>query len=170
MKAEERRSRLLEMLKEESKPLSGSTLADALGISRQSVVQDIAVLKADGHDIISTNRGYLLKVNTLIERVFKVRHSSEQTEDELTRIVALGGRIVDVFVWHRVYGRIVAPLNINTRRDVEAFMDGIKSGKSTELMHITAGYHYHTVRADSIDCLDRIGEMLRERGYEAPGM
>ena len=167
MKSEERRNKIIGLLIAENAPVSGSDLAAKLGISRQSIVQDIAVLKASGHEILSTNRGYLIKSNPNIERVFKVRHTSEQTADELRRIVELGGMVVDVFVWHRVYGRIVAPLNIRSLRDVEVFMDGIKSGKSTELMHITAGYHYHTVRAETEEILDSIGAMLKERQYTA---
>ena len=36
-------------------------------------------------------------------------------------------------------------------------------------MHITGGYHYHTVRADSEEILDRIQTELRKRNYIAPG-
>ena len=165
MKAEERRNKIIGMLIAENAPVSGSALSARLGISRQSIVQDIAVLKAAGHEILSTNRGYIIKSNPHIERVFKVRHTSEQTEDELTRIVELGGIVVDVFVWHRVYGKIVAPLNIRSTKDIATFMEGIKSGKSTELMHITAGYHYHTVRAESDETLDCIRAMLKDRQY-----
>lgn len=168
MKAEERRNKILNMLIAEDEPISGSRLARQLGTSRQSIVQDVALLKAGGHEILATNRGYLLKNNTRIERTFKVRHTSEQTQDELSRIVSLGGTVVDVFVWHKVYGKIVAPLNIRSHRDIETFMEGIKSGKSTELMHITAGYHYHTVRAETEETLDRIFEMLKERQYSVP--
>lgn len=167
MKSEDRRNKIISILIAENAPVSGSELSARLGISRQSIVQDIAVLKAAGHEILSTNRGYVIKSNPHIERVFKVRHTSEQTEDELTRIVELGGIIVDVFVWHRVYGKIVAPLNIRSNKDIATFMEGIKSGKSTELMHVTAGYHYHTVRAESDVALDRIREMLKERQYIA---
>jgi transcriptional regulator of NAD metabolism len=47
-------------------------------------------------------------------------------------------------------------------------MDGIKSGKSKELMHITEGYHYHTVRADSEETLDKIEAALDEKAYIVP--
>ena len=35
-------------------------------------------------------------------------------------------------------------------------------------MNITGGYHYHTVRAEKEDILDRIEEVLSEKGYIAP--
>ena len=76
--------------------------------------------------------------------------------------------VVDVFVWHRAYGKISAPLNISTMKSVERFMEDIKSGKSRELMNITDGYHYHTVRADSETALDVIEKLLENKGYLAP--
>ena len=168
MKAEERRKEIVNILMSESKPVSGSKLSDRLHASRQSIVQDIAILRAEGYDILSMHHGYVMQSSPLIERVFKVRHTSEETIDELSSIIALGGTIVDVFVWHKVYGRIEAKLNIFSQRGIEMFMEGIKSGKSSELMHITSGYHYHTVRADSEAILDRIEEMLESKKYIAP--
>lgn len=168
MKAEERRKEIVNILMSESKPVSGSNLSNVLNASRQSIVQDIAILRAEGYDILSMHHGYVIQSSPLIERVFKVRHTSEETIDELSSIVALGGTIVDVFVWHKVYGRIEAKLNIFSQRGIEMFAEGIKSGKSTELMHITSGYHYHTVRADSEEILDRIEKMLENKKYIAP--
>ncbi len=97
-----------------------------------------------------------------------MHHTTEQTEDELNLIVDLGGTVVDVFVWHKVYGRVVAKLNIFSRLHVNQFIDGVRTGKSSELMNITGGYHYHTVRAESEEILDKIGKFLEERGYIAP--
>jgi len=168
MKAEERRKEIVNILMSESKAVSGSELSDRLHASRQSIVQDIAILRAEGYDILSMHQGYVIKTAPLIERIFKVRHTSNETEDELSSIVSLGGTVVDVFVWHKVYGRIEANLNIFSLHGVDKFMDGIKSGKSTELMHITSGYHYHTVRADSEEILDRIERMLEEKNYIVP--
>ena len=167
MRAEERRKEIVARLMASSEAISGGALSARLGVSRQIIVQDIAVLKAQGFDILSTHQGYVIKASPLIEREFKVRHTSDETEDELSHIVALGGAVVDVFVWHKVYGRIGASLNIFSKRDVDAFMEGIRSGKSTELMHITDGYHYHTVRAESKEALDAIAAMLQRKGYLA---
>ena len=149
MKVATRRKALIEFLLSEKNPVSGDKLAEKYGVSRQIIVQDISALKTSGYEIISTNRGYIVQGTPLSTRVFKVRHTSAQTEDELNLIVSLGGTVVDVFVWHKVYGKVEANLNIFSERSIAQFMDGIKSGKSKELMHITEGYHYHTVRADS---------------------
>ena len=81
----------------------------------------------------------------------------------------LGGTIVDVFVWHKVYGKVSAQLNIFSRLHVKQFIEDVRTGKSTELMNITGGYHYHTVRADSDEILDKIEKQLSIKGYIAPG-
>lgn len=168
MKAEVRRKELVSLLMSDEGPISGGILSEKLGVSRQIIVGDIAILKAAGYDIISTHRGYVLGKTPLAERVFKVKHTTEETEDELSRIVDLGGTVVDVFVWHKVYGRIDAKLNIFSRYHIDKFIEGVRTGKSTELMNITGGYHYHTVSAESEEILDRIERSLNERGYIVP--
>ena len=168
MKASERRKLLITLLLNSREPLSGGELAEKFGVSRQIIVGDIAVLRASGYEIISTHHGYIVKESPLVERVFKVRHSKEQTEDELSLIVGLGGTVVDVFVWHKVYGKLEAKLNIFSDMHIRQFIEGVRSGKSTELMNITGGYHYHTVRAESEEILDSIYSVLQERGYIVP--
>jgi transcriptional regulator of NAD metabolism len=51
---------------------------------------------------------------------------------------------------------------------VKQFIEGVRTGKSIELMNITGGYHYHTVRADTDECLEKINQALEARGYIAP--
>lgn len=168
MKADNRRKEIVAILMSEQKPISGGELSNRLGVSRQIIVQDVSVLKGLGYDILSTHSGYIMYTSPLIERVFKVKHATEQTEDELNSIVDLGGMVADVFVWHKVYGKISAKLNIFSRLNVKQFIEGVRSGKSSELMNITSGYHYHTVRADSEEILDKIKAILDEKGYTAP--
>lgn len=168
MKAAERRKAIVNLLLSEQTAISGSTLSEHFGVSRQIIVRDITILKNSGYDILSTHNGYLIHKSPLKERVFKLHHTTKQTEDELNLIVDLGGTVVDVFVWHKVYGRVVAKLNIFSRLNVKQFIEGIRTGKSSELMNITGGYHYHTVRAESGEILDKIENALKERGYIAP--
>lgn len=168
MRANDRRKAIVNLLLSSTEAISGGKLSEEFGVSRQIIVQDITVLKGSGYDILSTHNGYIIRKSPLKERVFKVYHTTQQTEDELTTIVNLGGTVVDVFVWHKVYGKMVAPLNIFSPMHVKQFIEGVRSGKSTELMNITGGYHYHTVRAESEEILDKIGKTLDEKGYIAP--
>lgn len=169
MKTAERRNAMANFLLAEDKAVSGGELSEKFGVSRQIIVQDITVLKGLGYDILSTHNGYIIQKSPLKERVLKLHHTTEQTEDELSLIVRLGGTVVDVFVWHKVYGKMEAKLNIFSDLHVKQFIEGVRTGKSTELMNITGGYHYHTIRAESEEVLDQIEKVLEERGYIAPG-
>lgn len=60
MSGEKRRDRLLQYLQEHDKPVSGTELAKEFGVSRQVIVQDIALLRTGHVKIIATNRGYLV--------------------------------------------------------------------------------------------------------------
>lgn len=165
MTGTERRTKIVELIQNSEKPLSGTALAKQCDVSRQVIVQDIALIRASGYDIISTNRGYIIQEPLVRERVFKVNHTDEQLEEELYSIIDLGGTVVNVMVNHRVYGHMEAELRINSRRKVEAFMEDIRSGKSSPLKNITSNYHYHKVAADSEDTLDLIEEALRQKHF-----
>ena len=158
---------LLQIISEADKPTSGGTLAEALGVSRQVIVQDIALLRANGEKISSTPQGYIAEKTHLFSRVFKVNHTDEQVFDELSLIVDYGAVVKDVFVYHRVYGVVRAQMNIRSRYDIEKYVSGMKSGNSSLLKNITSGYHYHTVLADSREILDIIENRLWEEGFLA---
>ncbi len=167
MEGSERRQKIIDILKSSSEPLSGTALATRMKVSRQVIVQDIALLRATDKNIISTNKGYMFfepdthKKN----RIFYVRHTDAQMADELNTIVDNGGKVLDVIVEHNIYGQITVDLRISTRRDVREFMDKIGSDKSRPLNLITDGYHYHTVAADSEEDLDNIEKELLSKGY-----
>lgn len=168
MKAAERRKKLIQIVMSEKQAISGSKLSELLGVSRQIIVQDVSALKADGYDILSTHAGYIVNGTPLKERVYKVFHTGEQTERELTTIIDLGGTVADVFVWHKVYGKMSATLNISSRYHIAQFIEGVRTGKSSELMNITGGYHYHTVLAESEDILDSIEQALKLENFIVP--
>lgn len=168
MKAADRRKAIANLLLSSTEAISGGKLSEEFGVSRQIIVQDITVLKGSGYDIISTHNGYIIQKSPLKERVFKVYHTTEETEDELNTIINLCGTVVDVFVWHKVYGKMTAPLNIFSSLHIKQFIEGVRSGKSIELMNITGGYHYHTVRAESEPILDEIEQALKAKNYIAP--
>ncbi len=164
-----RRARIVEALAAASGPLSGTALAEKCGVSRQVVVQDVALLRERGEKIVSTNRGYVLLADAPARptRLFKCRHTAEQAADELTCVVDLGGRVEDVFVNHRVYGVVSSTLGVGSRRDVERFVAELASGVSAPLLEVTSGYHFHHVSAASEEILDEVERALDARGYLA---
>lgn len=167
MTGEQRREAIIEILRKSDKPVSGTYLAKKLQVSRQVIVQDIALLRAKSIDIQSTHRGYIAHTRTEFVRIFKVKHEDDEVEKELSLIVDLGGYIEDVFVYHKVYNVVKAELKINSRRDIQNYLKELKSGHSSLLKNVTSGYHYHTVKAKSLEILDEIQEELAKAGFLA---
>lgn len=168
MKGEERRNKIIQIISTSDTPISGHELSKMLDVSRQVIVQDIAILRANGYSIISTNKGYIIGVgNNNYARVYKVRHTDDEVEKELSLIVDLGGQVKDVFIYHKAYGVVRADMNIKSRRDIKQYMDVIESGNSSYLSNITSGYHYHTIVAESEEILDLIKQELDEQGFLA---
>ena len=191
-KSEARRASLLDALRSADAPVSGGQLANTLSVSRQIIVQDIALLREAGANIVATTKGYVLAdtaqtsaqnaTQTMTQnaaeqpamrldepaRTFKLHHEVDQTRDELQTIIALGGRVHNVSISHRAYGRITAPLEIAGQADIERFINDIESGKSSPLSTATSGYHYHLVSAPSDEALESIGRALADKGFLAP--
>ncbi len=169
MEGEKRREELVALLRKSSQPISGTDLAKHLGVSRQVIVQDIALLRAINKNILSTNKGYVLyapeQEKGLAKRSYAVTHTNEEIRDELYTIVDYGGRVLDVVVEHDIYGQITVDLILNNRLDVDDFVERIEHSKSRPLKVLTDGNHWHTVEAETEKILDKIEEKLREKGY-----
>ena len=167
MDGKQRRAQIVEIIKQNEAPISGTALAKQLEVSRQVIVQDIALLRANGVDVVSTNRGYVIGNHGKVSRVFKVHHAPEDVETELNLFVDCGGYVKDVFVYHKVYNVLQADMNLKSRMDVRNYLKELETGKSTLLMNVTSGYHYHTILADDDATLDMIQQELQEKGYLA---
>ena len=167
MNGEKRREQIIEVLSKSQTPVSGDALSKQLKVSRQIIVQDIALIRAKKIDIFSTNKGYIIESKKECRRIFKTIHSDDEVETELETIVDIGGWIKDVFIYHKVYGVIKADMNIHSRRDIKNYMDGIKSGKSSLLKNVTSGFHYHTIVAEDEQTLDLVQEELTRLNFLA---
>ncbi len=167
MTGEERRKQIIEILNGSEEPVSGAELAKRLNVSRQVIVQDIALLRAVNRNIISTTKGYILYYQEVqkVNRGFWVRHTDEEIEDELCTIVDNGGKVLDVVVMHDIYGEISTGLIIKNRQDVYDFVAKLKEYGTVPLKGLTGGVHLHTVEADSEEILDSIEKKLREKHY-----
>ncbi|HEU0167423.1 MAG TPA: transcription repressor NadR, partial [Chloroflexota bacterium] len=147
-------------------PVSGHELAEQLGVSRQIIVQDFAILRATGHNILSTPRGYILPAAPAnVRAVIASRHDRAHTAHELRLLVDHGIRVVDVIVEHPVYGELRGPLMIASREDVREFEERVLDGHVALLSELSDGLHLHTVEAPSEERLEKAREALRERGF-----
>lgn len=163
-----RRRALRELLRSRADPITGTELAEQFGVSRQVIVQDMAVLRAAGEPLLATPRGYVAHVargNGQRQAVVAVQHAPEQTEDELRLLIGAGVTVVDVAVEHAVYGELRGGLMIRTAADVDAFLQRLRASGAGYLSNITQGVHLHTLEAPDDATLVRAKEALAGRGY-----
>lgn len=169
MDGDNRRKEIMERLQNSEKPLSGTALAQELGVSRQIIVQDIALLRASDKNILSTNKGYILYGRNgqtqKIKKTIKVKHGSDAIREELYLIVDYGGKVLDVVVEHPIYGQVTADLIIDSRMDVDLFAEQIEKNGTRPLNYLTDGIHFHTIEAESEKNICAIEQKLKEKGY-----
>lgn len=164
--ADERRNHILNELQTSRRPISGSELAERYGVSRQVIVKDLALLRAQEPAILSTNKGYLLNQPPRAKRVVTTRHTTSQIRDEMQTIVDCGGKIQNVMVLHPIYGHISVELHIASRRDVDRFVKEVTSGRARPLKELSSsGVHSHMIEADDEYILDEIEALLDKKGY-----
>jgi transcriptional regulator of NAD metabolism len=164
--SEARRARILQMIRAAKSPVTGTDLASQLGVSRQIVVQDMAILRAAGEAIVATPRGYLPapgpKERAQFREVLAVQHGREQIEDELNALVDLGVRVVDVIVEHPVYGELRGLLMIESRADVRDFLRRLEGAEPLSVL--TRGVHLHTVESSRAGAIEEAKRLLSSLG------
>lgn len=164
----DRRQKILNMLSRKNGTLTGSELARRLGVSRQIIVQDIALLRAEGNPILATPQGYLLQAeprSASRRTVLAVKHTPTQTGQELSLLVSHGLTVVDVIVEHPLYGELRGNLMLRSLSDVERFMVRVDRGKTTLLSSLTKGVHLHTVEYHRANDLARAQADLAQQGF-----
>lgn len=136
-------------------------------MSRQVIVQDVAVLRAAGRGILATPRGYVIEraMPPRTEAVLAVRHSRAETADELNALVDLGLEVVDVIVEHPVFGEMRGMLRLRSRDDVARFVARLGRSRAGLLSATTGGVHLHTVRGPRRELLAKARSEMRRRGY-----
>jgi transcriptional regulator of NAD metabolism len=161
-----RRRRLMDWMRTQSRPVPGSALARHFHVSRQCLVQDVAILRAAGEEILSAPQGYRLPgAQTLAHRaILACKHAPERTEEELQILVDHGVRVLDVVVEHPLYGELRGALMIESRADVQDFLAKWRGEKATLLSSLTHGVHLHTVEAHKPEMIARAKAQLQARG------
>lgn len=167
MNGASRREGIMQELNRSEDPITGTELSKQFKVSRQVIVSDVALLRAQGFEIISTADGYMtykIKEDTF-KRVYCVQHPNEAIEEELLMIVDNGGHLLNTIVTHVIYGEIVVNMHIRSRRQVLDFLARTRNNEFVPLMSLTHGAHYHTVEAESEAILNDIEAELDRKGY-----
>ena len=165
--SEERRAHIVAILREGDGPTTGAALSTTLGVSRQAIVNDIAILRASGEPIHGSPRGYFLGEGagggTLAQ--LACVHDRDASRDELEILVDRGIMVLDVVVEHELYGEVQASMMVSSRADVDRYMDALISSGAKPLSSLTNGVHVHHVRAPSPDALEAAKRDLAGRGF-----
>ena len=166
-RARERREELVRLLRTAREPIVGAELARRVGVSRQMLTHDVTLLRLSGVDIMATRYGYMLRTPEPIRHrdVLHVQHDRGGMVEEMTILVDLGIRILDIGIDHPVYGPLRAELCISSRHDVWELVAHLEQTGAAPLCEITGGRHSHTVEAPRPDLLAKAREQLRVRGY-----
>jgi transcriptional regulator of NAD metabolism len=165
--AEQRRRGILAWMQSHQEPVCGGELAKRFRVSRQCLVQDVAILRASGEKIEATPRGYHLPAGSRRghRELLASRHTPERTQEELQILVDHGVKILDVIVEHPVYGELRGSLMLESRADVQDFLARVHSSHAALLSSLTRGVHLHTVEASRPELIARAKAQLRARGF-----
>lgn len=166
MNSQARRERILDHLSQAQGPLSATTLAHTLQVSRQIIVGDVALLRASGANIIATPRGYVLDTPTPgLRYTVACRHTPQDMEQELNLMVDHGCTVESVVVEHPVYGQLVGQLNLSSRYDVSQFVKKAQAHDMRPLSDLTEGIHLHTLRCKEEQAFQQLVEALGKAGF-----
>jgi transcriptional regulator of NAD metabolism len=165
--SKERRIHIEGLLEKTFKPLKGMDLSKELGVTRQVIVKDIALLRAEGKHIIATPDGYIMtrKETNRVSKIIALNHKSKDIKNELECIVKFGGIIEDVIIEHPLYGEIRGMLMIKTPYDIQNFVERFEGFKAEALSSLTGGIHLHTISVEKEEDLKKIIEELKEKNY-----
>lgn len=167
MDAKERRNIILDSIKNCDVAISAATLAKKVAVSRQIIVGDVALLRAEGHQIIATPRGYMYKKERKDEiiKTIVTQHTMEEMIDEIYTIVDLGATLLDVIVEHPVYGQQQAVLQISSRYEADIFYEKFCEFDAKLLSELTDGVHLHTIQCPNEKIYHMVIEKLEEKGF-----
>jgi len=167
MNSVERKIHIEEMLMKSSKAIKGQELAQDFGVTRQVIVKDISIMRAEGKNIIATPEGYIIPVpdKNLVKRIVAFYHKSEAMEEELNTIVNLGGVVEEVIIEHAVYGEIRGMLMLKNKEDVTNFIKRFHEFQAEPLSSLTGGIHLHTIATEDEDTMNTIIGELKRKNY-----
>ena len=152
MTAARRRDEILQALAGASGPVSAAALAARLGVSRQVVVGDVALLRAAGSPIVATPRGYVLgggQEGGGVRCTVACRHGLDGLLDEL----------------YTVYGQLSGQLQVFSRYDADVFWDALQKNGAQPLCSLTGDIHLHTLVCPDEARKARVLAALEEKGY-----
>jgi len=163
-----RRDAIIELLNTANEPVTGASLAKKYEVSRQVIVQDIAVLRASGLNIVAASNGYFIPREVKKGRLIKTvvcQHSNDRIAEELEIMLEYGCKVLNVIVDHPVYGEIIGQLMIESIDDLKHLIGKIRAHEAMPLSSLTDGEHIHTIEVPSEKIYQAMVRDLRQSGF-----
>lgn len=160
-----RQSQIKAELMSATVPISATALARKYHVSRQTIVGDVALMRAQGEKITATSRGYEYERASKNEALIVCQHSPAAAAAEMAIIVQFGGVLKDVIVDHPLYGQLRGVLLIRSAADISMFTAKMRQQQGHMLSELTGGVHMHTVAYDTPAQFEQIKDALRTAGY-----
>lgn len=165
MLVNERRQLILNLIKEADSPIKAGDIAEQCLVTRQVIVNDISILRAEGNGITSTSKGYTIEKTTKNLYVIECDHSEKDILEELYIIADCGCGVLNVIVEHDVYGEIIGNIEVFNRFEADEFYNKFKNSKTVSLSALTNNRHMHTLSCPSEKRFEEVKKRLVESGF-----
>jgi transcriptional regulator of NAD metabolism len=166
MNSIERRENIVNLLLESNEPIKGNIIAKMYLVTRQVIVKDIAILRAEGRSIIATPDGYIINKNeNKVKAIIAVTHNEEKMFNEMSIVIKYGGIIEDVIVEHPLYGEIAGMLMIKNYNELNKFVQKYQEQRARLLSVLTNGVHLHTISAENENDINLIISELKKYNF-----
>lgn len=163
----ERRKLILQELKSVKHAVTGRELAELCQVSRQIIVSDIAMLRAEGISIIATSQGYLLNGRREGEQYEIELYCTGAKEllRELELVVDNGGMICGSVIDYGMYGSLSCRLALSSRRDIMRWMDQVRDLGICPFSLLGGGAHTLIIEIEHKEDYDEVCRALEKEGF-----
>ncbi|MCZ2492112.1 transcription repressor NadR [Dellaglioa carnosa] len=165
MNGKDRQENIKEQLYNNANAISANQFAQQFKVSRQTIVGDIALLRAQGEQILASFNGYTYdqEPNKIIKMIV-CKHRVDRVQEELELLIRNGAEVQNVTINHEIYGELSGTLLIKTENDINEFMTKLNGHKGRLLSELTAGIHTHLIKVASEESFAKIQQELFDAG------
>lgn len=170
-----RREKLLEILQTSDRPVKGMELAKRLGVTRQIVVGDIALLRTGGEFIVSSTQGYQRQDPDKYKKKYMeldcvhTDFSETEMQKEFNAVVDNGGIIRGMALHHPIFGCLKLKFSLHSRREIVLYLERLRETRTPPVTSLTGGVHTLIVEtADNGEYQAIVNELKQQHIFAEP--
>jgi transcriptional regulator of NAD metabolism len=162
-----RRERLVEILENNEEPLTATALGLEFGVSRQTVVNDISVLRASRVPIMSSRWGYYVsnEEGGMLKRTLPIICEEMNAYNVFRSILGYGGRVLGGKIYHPYHDIIRADFSVKDSQELMVYQQKIANGEHQSMLSLSAGYGWVDFEVRTREVYQLITSELRDHGY-----